>query len=264
MDIRRRVITALLIGGVAAALSGCGERAAETEKQTEKQTQAPVQTEAATEAAEEVTEAIVVIQTEAPTEAVTEAVTEKMTEARVLTSDEEAAEESELTDSKTYYAVDDINVRETPDTDTQDNIISSYEQGDEVTVTGETPNWYKVSKDGMEGYVYKTFLSETAVDPKTDEERAAAYEQLAEQAEQSDQSGSSASSSDNSDVNAYAESFSILIADDANLRASAAENADVIDVIPANTTVTALGETGNWYQVDYNGTIGYVSKGLVG
>ena len=256
---RRRVLpvslTAVLL---AVMLAGCGERTdtqqtetqpvTETEAVTEIQieTQPVTETEAVTEAPQTETEAP---QTE----------TEPQTEEDVpLTMEQEQERESEFAEPVTYFANDDINVRETPSTENSDNIISSYDQGQEVTVVAKTPHWYKVQKDDYTGYVYKAGLSETTTEPKSDEEREAAVQ--AETSAPASQEASSAAEP----VSGYADSFPIQIRSDANIRASASEKGDVIGVVNAGTQMTALGESGDWYQVDYNGNVGYVNKNLVG
>ncbi len=252
-----RAAALLLAAFTAIALTGCGERAGETEKQTEKQTE----TEAVTEVViltEKQTE------TETETEPATEAVTEAVTEAPAVTeedlpADEELAAAADFDEYRTMYANDDINVRDTPSTESSDSIFSSYDQGQEATVTGETPHWYKVLKGETTGYVHKNGLSDSPVDAKTEEERAAAIE--AELANAAETAVESAASSDAE--TSYSESFTIVVASDANLRAGASETADVLNVIASGSTAVALGETGDWYQVDYNGTIGYVNKNLV-
>ena len=256
---RKYIVAALSVIAMGCLfLTGCGERVTNVETQPA--------TEAVTEA---VTEKIQ-IETQKPTEPPTEPPTEKVTETepptepdRDLTPEEELAQETPLSAAVTYYANDDINVRETPSTENSDNIISSYDQGQEVSVIAKTPHWYKVQKEDYTGYVYKAGLSETGVEPKSDEEReqaAAAAAAAAPAPEESQQEAAPAAQP----VSGYADSFPIQIASDANVRSAAGETAEVIGVLNAGTTATAIGESGEWYQIDYNGTTGFVNKNLVG
>lgn len=261
---RKYLVAAFAVAVMAAVfLTGCGERVENVETQP-----APV-TEAVTEAVTEVQ-----IETQPATEPPTEPPTEKITETEPpteapdvdLTPEEELAQETPLSAAVTYYASDDINVRETPSTENSDNIISSYDQGEAVSVIAKTPHWYKVQKEDFTGYVSRKFVSETNVEPKSDEEReqadaaAAAAAAAAAQQPAPEQTAPAADAG----VAGYADSFPIQIASDANVRASAGENADVIGVLDAGTTATAIGESGNWYQISYNGTTGFVNKNLVG
>ncbi|MDO5344403.1 MAG: SH3 domain-containing protein [Lachnospiraceae bacterium] len=232
------MISLALAAAMAVSITGCGKeltKETETEPQTEKIT-------------EPVTEKV----TEPPTEKQTE--TETETEEKELTPEEEKNSETELKGNKTLYAKDDINVRTEPSTDA--DIISSYDQGEEVTVSAETKNWYKIQKDGYSGYVYKDGLSETAVEPKSAEER----QQIMEQ--QGNASSSSATDLEY-DVRSYAESFPLILSADANVRSVPSEEGNILNTISSGTSVTALGETDRWYKIEYDGITGYVNKNLV-
>ena len=98
------------------------------------------------------------------------AVTEQHEDSEQATKTEFQKEtEVEYDEPVIMYANADINVRETPTVDTQDNIISSYDRGDKVTVIGETDQFYKIYKkydnvskvEGLIGYVMKQFISDT-------------------------------------------------------------------------------------------------------
>lgn len=267
MKRKMTAITVLAAAALMVVLSGCGKKAGgdtaqpATEKQAQTETQAQVVTEAPTEA-EVLTEAFE-IATEAITEAAPETEPATETEAQVqtetqaqrdLTADEEKAEEEDYAAPAVMYAKDDINIRSNPTTD-EENIISSFDQGEEVSVTGETPNWYIISKDDFTGYVRKDGLSEEEVEPKTPEER----EQL------SGSTGSSSATDAEYGVSLFAESYPVHVAGDANLRAEPSENGDVIGTVSADTNVQALGETSEWYKVEAeDGTVGFVHKNLVG
>lgn len=264
---KTRLLTALLIAASAAfLLGGCGQRADGTAP-----TATTATTEAQTKKEEPATEAVIVVEqvveTEAPTEAVTEPATEAPTEAptepetmfaKNLTPEEEEQHESELSEEKIYYAKDDINIRTTPDTENSDNVVSSFDQGERVTVVGETPNWYVIRKEDWTGYVYKDNLSETVVEEKTPEERSqAADEEAAAQAEAAVSMGAETSVD-------YAESFPVQVTSDANIRSGASSQANIIGILNEGDVITALGESDNWFQVEYNGSIGYISKTVVG
>ena len=51
---------------------------------------------------------------------------------------------------------------------------------------------------------------------------------------------------------------------DANIRSDAYETASVVGVVSAGTTVTQIGSSDGWVQIDYNGTQGYVKASFVG
>lgn len=251
-----KVMLALLLTcSVAMLATGCDKlkKEPETEIQTEVPTEVP--TEAPTE-----TE----IQTEAPTETEppTEAPTEPETFAKDLTVDEEMELESEFDQLRTLYAMDDINIRTQPGTDGE--IFDSFDQGERVTIIGETANWYKVDVDNYDipGYVSKQFMSEEEVAPKTEEER----EQLANETTTNATAASASTGSSDIDlqynVEVYAESFPIQATTGANLRSTPTQDGEIIGTVASGSNVTAIGYTDRWYKVEVDGTVGYVNKNL--
>ena len=251
MKNRKFLLTMMLTCAVAMMATGCDslKKEAQTEAVTEAETEAP--TEAPTE-----------VQTEAPTEAETETETEIQTEAeteteakRELTTEEEQNELMEYDTLTTAYAADDINVREVPGTDGE--IIYSYEQGAQLVIVGETPNWYMVEIDDYEsnGFVSKDFVSMDEVEPKSEEERAAAYEEEEEVYEDSEVDQEFG-------VEAYAEPFELEAAAGANVRVAPAADGDIVSTISTGTVVTITGYTDRWYRVEYDGITGYVNRNL--
>jgi uncharacterized protein YgiM (DUF1202 family) len=265
---RKKIMFALLMAvSVSLLASGCDKlkKEPETEAPTEKVTEAPTEKE---------TEAPTEKETEPPTEPETEAPTEAETEPKVLTAAEEKEQQTEFDQIHTMYAMDDINVRTEPSTGDDSEIFSSFYQGDRVNVIGETPNWCLVDLEDYEtnGYVSKQYLSETAVDPKTDEERQESIEQeLSGTVTSSDgtsDGSSTAASTDTSavdleyNVSSYAESFLVYAMTGANLRSTPAQDGDIVQTVASGTSVTAIGETDRWYKVEVNGTVGFVNKNL--
>ncbi len=294
---RRRTIAlfAAAAAVMAVSLTGCGERLNQETEAAKKEEEVIIasETEAVTEAApiteapQTETQPVTEVQTE--TQPATEVQTEQKLE--MLPVEDELAEEWHYDTPVILYASDDLNVRETPDVNA-DNIFDSFDQGEEVPVYGETANWYVVvtdngTEEGATGYVYKANLSGDVVAPKSEEERAADTAQDATQnavtAETTAQAETTApaeasaalstgtaaqatvtdQSADLSSATTYDSSQQVTLAGDANLRASAAQNSDIVGTVPGGTTVNAIGESGDYYVVDYNGKQGYVHKNLI-
>ncbi len=271
---------------IAALAAGCGQmrdgNGPMQIKETEKVTDAPivVVTEAVTEApeTEKETQPVTELPPQTETQPVTEApapAPEPATEVE-LSAKEERNQEQDYENWTTMYALDDVNVREKPTTK-KDNVFRSLDQGQTVTVTGETPNWYKVYFEDSDsyGYVSKDWLSASEVAPKTDEERAAAASQAAEtapaaepvQAEHMDEDDNTAAPAPQPAAAPAVEVSGgtvVTLNSDANLRSAASEVSDVVGVLNAGTQVTIVGEADRWYQVNYNGSSGYINKNLVG
>ncbi len=249
----------MLTCSVALLATGCDKlkKAPETESETEKITEAPT---------EKVTEPPTEKETEPPTESETEPPTESETEPKVLTEEEEKAQETEFDTFRTVYAADDINVRTAPSQD--GDIFDSFDQGESIRVTGETPNWYVVDLEDYEdpGYVSKQFVSDQEVAPKTESEREALANGASSAGNSGETSPSSTSGSSSVDaefsVDTYAESFPIQATAGANMRQTPSQDGAIIDTIASGTNVTAVGYTDRWYKIEYNGTVGYVNKNL--
>lgn len=244
------------------AVTGTAGKAAAADKQQE--TQAP-QTE----------KQAVQTETQAPqTETQAPQTETQAPAAQMLSREEEEAAEEEYTDYKTMWAKDDINVRETPTTE-EENIFYSLDQGQTAQIVGETPSWYLISipytDDAGEtkyqkGYVSKQFMSESEVQPKTEEERSAAAS-AAETASDAASSGAdtaSAGAEADGQEDAAVSGPTVTMAADANIRQEANQTSDVVGVVAAGEKVTVIGDENGWYKVDYNGVQGYVNKNLVG
>ena len=276
-NVRKIVLAAAAAVLAAATLTGCGQARTGTASTT-KETQAPVirVTEKITEAPQ--TESEPQTETQAPqTETpAPQSETQPQTTAP-LTKEQEMAQETKYTESKTMWAKDDVNVRDTPTTE-EENISYSFDQGQTATVVGETPGWYEVSipytdNDGnpqeYTGFVSKQFMSETEVQPKTDEERAAAAGGAGETAAaaggtaQNTDTGSAQNTSSSASSQS-AGGNTVTVASDANIRADASQTSDVVGTVSAGEKVTVTGDADGWYQVEYNGVTGYVNKNLVG
>ena len=279
------VISAVIAAIAGLAVTGCGQARPEGPGTgTEKPTEAPVTavTEAAiviqTEAPETEPETIAPVETEAPTETPqtqpeTQPETTPPTE-RVLTVDDELAEQSDYTDWVTMYANADINIRQTPTTN-EDNIVSSYDKGEEAVIIGETPGWFRIYKEydsvteasELTGYVKKEYISSTYEDAMSDNPQGSAPRETAPQVAEPVAQETPETAAPTPETTAPASTAAgptVTVHTDANIRADAYETASVVGVVNAGTTVTQIGSVDGWVQIDYNGVQGYVKAGFVG
>lgn len=152
---------------------------------------------------------------------------------------------SEYGYNATLYASGDIvNVRQQPSTEA--DILSTLTQGDKVTVTGETSQWFRVNINGNVGYISKALLVSTAPTTTT----------------QTDASQSTSSSELNNYYD-YGTSYTYYATTDVNLRAQPGTDSSQIGGLSGGQAVTVIGETPNWYVVSVNGTTAYVSKSYI-
>lgn len=291
---------------VLAAVTGCGQ--ARPEGQSEK-------TIVQTEVIPAVTEAPVVIQTEAPqTEPEPETLPpetqppvpetqapetqppvpetqapETQPAAPVSLSEEEELNqlyEFAQEEIGTRFANADINVRTSPTTSNSDNIVSSLDKGEEITVIGETANWYEIYKaedsvsglTDLKGFVMKNYLSDTydeamAAQPSETAAPAAAAPAEAAPAEAAPAEAAPAEPApaepapeqtpQTSAPVSTASGPQVTVTSDANIRAEAIETGSVVGVVNAGTTVTQIGSADGWVQIDYNGVQGYIKASMV-
>lgn len=295
----KRSFRTIAVGTAAAALvvavvTGCGQARPEGAGQSEKTT---VQTEAAPA----VTEAPIVIQTEAPetqpsvpeTQAPETQPPVPETQAPApetqpaapvsLSEEEELNQLYEFAQEEvgTRFANADINVRTSPSTSSEDNIVSSLDKGEEITVIGETANWYEIYKaedtvsglTDLKGFVMKNYLSDTydeamAAQPS---ETAAPAEAAPAEAAPAEAAPAEAAPAEpapeqtpqTSAPVSTASGPQVTVTSDANIRAEAIETGNVVGVVNAGTTVTQIGSADGWVQVDYNGVQGYIKASMV-
>ncbi len=287
---------------VLAAVTGCGQARPEdgTTPTTAKESEKVVEQ---TEAIPAVTEAPIVIETEPQTQPQTQPETQPQTQPETqpqtqpqtqaqtvpasLSEEEELAQLYEYTEEEkgVKFANADMNVRTSPSTASDDNIVSSLDKGEETQIIGETANWYEIYKaedsvtgqTDLKGFVMKTYMSDTydeamAAQPQDTApaeqqpaEAAPAEQQPAEAAPAEQPAATPETTAPAQQVAASsAEGPTVTVTSDANIRAEATELGEVVGAVTKGTTVTQIGSTDGWVQVDYNGVQGYIKASMVG
>ena len=117
-----------------------------------------------------------------------------------------------------------VNVRENPNMDAP--VVTVLNQGQQAVVLSQDGDWYRISCDGATGFV--------SVDYMTLEQEGQA--QLG---------------------------YGLIKCAAANIRSSADTESDPIASLEEEEVVTITGVTDGWYQVDVNGSTGYVRSDLV-
>lgn len=126
---------------------------------------------------------------------------------------------------------DDTNMRSTASSYAS-NIIRRIPEGDYVTVTGETGNFYRITYDGKTGYVFKQYVEKT----------------------------SEIVSSGTTGLTATGYPYNTISTDSVNLRKSASTSAKRLTTIPKGASITVHQISGAWAQVTYAGKTGWVVK----
>lgn len=175
-------------------------------------------------------------------------------------ADDELKNLTDYGTTATLYANDTVNIRLEPSTESNDNIIGSLNPGDQVTVVGETPQWFKVNIQGNIGYINKAFLVSTK--PSTTE--APDQDQNDDDSTQSNQVSNSTMT--NTELDSYIDygtSYTFYSTSDVNLRAQPGTDSSIVGGISGGQAVSVVGETDNWFVVYVNGVTGYVSKSYI-
>ena len=115
--------------------------------------------------------------------------------------------------------------------------------GATVTLLTQTSEWYKITYNGITGYVSREYVTRNS---------------------SSDASGTG-SGATNTGANTGTSSAitGTVTASSLNIRASKSTSADILGTIPYGATVTLLTQTSEWYKITYNGITGYVSRQYV-
>lgn len=171
----------------------------------------------------------------------------------------DTASSEELQSLKDYgttaslVTVDQVNVRLAPGTDV--DVLITLDKNAQVTVTGETANWFQVSVNGTTGYIRKDFLVYATAAQTAQSETAAS-----ETTVNPDDPYSAASSAELGNATNYGSSTTLYATTDVNIRALPGTDSDITGSLANGGTVTVVGETDNWFIVSVGGATGYVSK----
>ena len=120
-----------------------------------------------------------------------------------------------------------VNVRELPSTDYKVQQVAK--NGETLKILGVSNDWYfAIFENQNSGFISKQYVT----------------------------TGSSSSGSSYTSRTGYA-------ADSLNIREGASTGTKVITTVSKGTSLTIIGESGNWYQISYGGDTRYVSKDYV-
>ena len=121
-----------------------------------------------------------------------------------------------------------LNVRPKPST--SQAAIGTLSEGKTVVIIGETGNWYEIEFNGSTAYVSKDYISLSAPTPEVVKQTGYVY-----------------------NLNG-----TLL-----NVRPKPSTSQAAIGTLSEGKTVVIIGETGNWYEIEFNGSTAYVSKDYV-
>lgn len=134
--------------------------------------------------------------------------------------------------AKDLYATDGVNVRSQPDSSSA--VQTAISAGTAVTQTGTSGNWIAVQVDGINGYIYKDYLSSSPVSSP-------------------EEASSAKATGDSSSSRTYINSTEV------NLRKKANGYCKIKAVLTKGEEVEVLSQTGNWTKIRRSDeSVGYV------
>ena len=122
------------------------------------------------------------------------------------------------------------------------NIITALDYGANVTIEGVSGDWYKVEAGGYTGYVYKQFITEAATVYSSNNTNS---------------STSTSTTSTTTSSSEYGVVSNLNLGYSLNFRTAPNLSTTIIGSLAEGTQVKILGESNGWYNVEYNGVVGY-------
>ena len=157
------------------------------------------------------------------------------------------------------YTTDGVHVRSQPDADSA--ICLTAQMGTPVTVTGQKGNWTAVCVNGINGYIYKDYLSDQLLSPEEASEvhsDSTNGSSTTDSVSHTDASSGSVIVSGTSSAETAGQS-DYINSTEVNLRAEANSHCVVLTVLTQGETVQILGQEGNWTRIARSdGSQGYV------
>ena len=134
-----------------------------------------------------------------------------------------------------------LNIRASKSTSA--DILGTIPYGATVTLLTQTSEWYKITYNGITGYVSREYVTRNS----------------------SSNASGTGSGAANTGANTGTSSAitGTVTASSLNIRASKSTSADILGTVPYGATVTLLTQTSEWYKITYNGITGYVSRQYV-
>lgn len=123
------------------------------------------------------------------------------------------------------------------------SVVTALDYGTKVTIDGTFGNWYKVTSGKYTGYAYKKYITEAAT----------VYSST-----NSTSSTTSSSTSTTTTNLEYGVVSNLNYGYNLNFRTAPNTSASIITCLTEGTKVQILGEDNGWYNVKYNGEVGYL------
>ena len=157
---------------------------------------------------------------------------------------------SEVEVNKTGYVYNvssgGLRVRKEPSTSSA--VLGTLYSGNSVNIVGETGSWYKIKYNSSYAYVHKDYITETKPSSGS-----------------SSNTGNSSSTTDSNNSSQTMNAVGIVTNVSSNLRVRKQPSSDavVLGYLLNNESVNITGKEGNWYKINFKGSVGYVSADYI-
>ena len=156
---------------------------------------------------------------------------------------------SEVEVNKTGYVYNvssgGLRVRKEPSTSS--TVLGTLYSGNSVNIVGETGSWYKIKYNSSYAYVHKDYITENKQ----------------ESTDNSANQGGNTSNNNTSNESINAVGIITNVSSNLRVRKNPSTSATVLGYVLNNQKVNITGKEGNWYKINFKGSVGYISSDYV-
>ncbi|MBQ8997328.1 MAG: SH3 domain-containing protein [Clostridium sp.] len=159
-----------------------------------------------------------------------------------------SSSETEINKTGYVYNVSSGGLRVRKEASTSSTVLGTLYSGNSVNIVGETGSWYKIKYNSSYAYVHKDYITENK--PSS---------------ESSSNPGNSSSTTDSNDSSQTMNAVGVVTNVSSNLRVrkQPSSSAVVLGYLLNNENVNITGKEGNWYKINFKGSVGYVSADYI-
>lgn len=159
-----------------------------------------------------------------------------------------SASETEVNKTGYVYNVSSGGLRVRKEPSTSSTVLGTLYSGNSVNIVGETGDWYKIKYNSSYAYVHKDYITENK--PSS---------------ESNSNTGNSSSTTDSNNSSQTMNAVGVVTNVSSNLRVrkEPSSSAVVLGYLLNNENVDITGKEGNWYKINFKGSVGYVSADYI-
>ena len=159
-----------------------------------------------------------------------------------------SSSETEINKTGYVYNVSSGGLRVRKEASTSSTVLGTLYSGNSVNIVGETGSWYKIKYNSSYAYVHKDYITENK--PSS---------------ESSSNPGNSSSTTDSNNSSQAMNAVGVVTNVSSNLRVrkQPSSSAVVLGYLLNNENVNITGKEGNWYKINFKGSVGYVSADYI-